>query len=87
MIASVAYVDPGNFGTDISGGASYGYVLMWAVVMANLMAMLLQYLSGKLGISDGIVAGRDYEGKVEGAFENHPILVGIGNVRRGDGLG
>jgi manganese transport protein len=54
MIASVAYVDPGNFGTDISGGASYGYVLVWSVVLASLMAMLLQYLSGKLGIATGM---------------------------------
>jgi manganese transport protein len=54
VIASVAYMDPGNFGTDISGGASYGYVLLWAVVLANVMAMLLQYLSGKLGIATGM---------------------------------
>jgi manganese transport protein len=49
----VAYVDPGNFGTDISGGASYGYLLLWSVMLANLMAMLLQYMSGKLGIATG----------------------------------
>ena len=53
IIASVAYVDPGNFGTDISGGASYGYLLLWSVMLANLMAMLLQYMSGKLGIATG----------------------------------
>jgi manganese transport protein len=53
VIASVAYVDPGNFGTDISGGASYGYLLLWSVMLANMMAMLLQYLSGKLGIATG----------------------------------
>ena len=54
IVASVAYVDPGNFGTDISGGASYGYLLLWSVMLANLMAMLLQYLSGKLGIATGM---------------------------------
>jgi manganese transport protein len=54
IIASVAYVDPGNFGTDIAGGASFGYLLLWSVVLANLMAMLLQYLSGKLGIATGM---------------------------------
>ena len=54
IIASVAYVDPGNFGTDISGGANYGYVLVWSVVLANMMAMLLQYLSGKLGLVTGM---------------------------------
>jgi len=53
IIASVAYVDPGNFGTDISGGASYGYLLLWSVMLANGMAMLLQYMSGKLGIATG----------------------------------
>jgi len=54
IIASVAYVDPGNFGTDISGGANYGYLLVWSVVLANMMAMLLQYLSGKLGLVTGM---------------------------------
>src|SRR5208283_444016 len=54
IVASVAYVDPGNFGTDISGGASYGYLLIWSVVLANMMAMLLQYLSGKFGIAAGM---------------------------------
>jgi manganese transport protein len=54
IIASVAYVDPGNFGTDIAGGAGYGYLLVWSVLLASLMAMLLQYLSGKLGIATGM---------------------------------
>ena len=54
IIASVAYVDPGNFGTDIAGGAGYGYMLVWSVLLASLMAMLLQYLSGKLGIATGM---------------------------------
>lgn len=54
VIASVAYIDPGNFGTDISGGASYGYLLLWSVMLANVMAMLLQYMSGKLGIATGV---------------------------------
>jgi manganese transport protein len=51
FVASVAYVDPGNFATNIQGGAKYGYLLLWVVVLANLMAMLIQYLSGKLGIA------------------------------------
>jgi len=51
IIAAVAYIDPGNFGTDISAGAGYGYVLLWAVLLANLMGILLQYLSGKIGIA------------------------------------
>ena len=50
FVASVAYVDPGNFATNIQGGAKFGYLLLWVVLMANLMAMLIQYLSAKLGI-------------------------------------
>jgi manganese transport protein len=51
FVASVAYVDPGNFATNIQGGARYGYMLLWVVLLANLMAMLVQYLSAKLGIA------------------------------------
>ncbi|MDX6481696.1 MAG: manganese transport protein [Gaiellaceae bacterium] len=50
FVASVAYVDPGNFATNIAGGAKYGYLLLWVVLAANLMAMLIQYLSAKLGV-------------------------------------
>ncbi len=50
FVASVAYVDPGNFATNIQGGAKFGYMLLWVVLLANLMAMLIQYLSAKLGI-------------------------------------
>jgi manganese transport protein len=50
FVASVAYVDPGNFATNVQGGARYGYLLLWVVLLANLMAMLIQYLSAKLGI-------------------------------------
>jgi manganese transport protein len=50
FVAAVAYVDPGNFATNIDAGARYGYLLLWVVVAANLMAMLIQYLSAKLGV-------------------------------------
>jgi manganese transport protein len=50
FVASVAYVDPGNFATNVQGGARFGYLLLWVVLAANLMAMLIQYLSAKLGI-------------------------------------
>jgi manganese transport protein len=50
FVAAVAYVDPGNFATNIQGGAKFGYALLWVVLLANLMAMLIQYLSAKLGI-------------------------------------
>jgi manganese transport protein len=53
FIAAVAYVDPGNFATNVSGGAKYGYLLLWVVLSANLMAMLVQSMSAKLGIATG----------------------------------
>jgi manganese transport protein len=53
FIASVAYMDPGNFATNIQGGAKFGYTLLWVVVTTNLMAMLIQTLSAKLGIASG----------------------------------
>jgi len=54
FIASIAYMDPGNFATNIQGGAQFGYLLVWVVVASNLMAMLVQALSAKLGIAAGI---------------------------------
>jgi manganese transport protein len=53
LIVSMAYMDPGNYGTDIQSGQYFAYDLLWAVWLANLMAMILQYLSGKLGIATG----------------------------------
>lgn len=53
FIASVAYIDPGNFATNIQGGAKFGYTLLWVVLAANLMAMLIQSLSAKLGLATG----------------------------------
>jgi manganese transport protein len=50
FVAAIAYVDPGNFATNVQGGAKFGYLLLWVVLLANLMAMLIQYLSAKLGI-------------------------------------
>ena len=53
VIASIAYMDPGNFATNIQAGARYGYTLLWVVLLANLIAMLFQALSAKLGIVTG----------------------------------
>lgn len=53
IIASIAYMDPGNFATNIQGGAQFGYGLLWVILVANLMAMLIQNLSAKLGIATG----------------------------------
>src|SRR5271154_3200813 len=54
-LVSVGYMDPGNWATDLEGGARFGYGLLWVLVLSNLMAILLQTLSARLGI----VAGRD----------------------------
>jgi len=53
FIASVAYIDPGNYATNIEAGASYNYTLLWVIVASNLMAMLIQAISAKLGIASG----------------------------------
>lgn len=53
FVACVAYIDPGNFATNIQGGAEFGYMLLWVIVASNLMAMLVQALSAKLGIASG----------------------------------
>ena len=53
FVACIAYVDPGNFATNIAGGAKYGYLLLWVLLAANLMAMLIQNLSAKVGIATG----------------------------------
>jgi manganese transport protein len=53
FVAAVAYVDPGNFATNVAGGAKYGYLLLWVIVAANLIAMLIQTLSAKIGLATG----------------------------------
>ncbi|MGN6380658.1 MAG: Nramp family divalent metal transporter [Gaiellales bacterium] len=54
FVASVAYMDPGNFATNIQAGAQFGYLLLWVLVASNLMAILIQSLSAKLGIASGM---------------------------------
>ena len=53
FIAAVAYIDPGNFATNIAGGSKYGYTVVWVIVASNLMAMVIQTLSAKLGVATG----------------------------------
>jgi manganese transport protein len=53
FVAAIAYVDPGNFATNFAAGASFGYSLAWVIIAANLIAMLVQYLSAKLGVATG----------------------------------
>ena len=53
LVAGVAYLDPGNVASNMTAGAQYGYLLVWVVVLGNVMAWLIQYLSAKLGLSTG----------------------------------
>ena len=55
FLVSVGYMDPGNWATDIEGGARFGYALLWVLLSANLMALLLQHLSAKLGLATGLI--------------------------------
>ena len=72
FIASVAYIDPGNFATNIAGGSKYGYTLVWVIVASNLMAMLVQGLSAKLG-----VATRQNLAEVCRDRFSRPVVVGL----------
>ncbi|EOW9529117.1 Nramp family divalent metal transporter [Bacillus cytotoxicus] len=71
FIASVAYIDPGNFATNIAAGSQYGYLLLWVILASNLMAVLIQSLSAKLGIATG-------KNLPEVAREHFPKPVSIG---------
>lgn len=70
LIVSVAYIDPGNWGTNISGGATYHYDLLWVIWMASGMAMLFQYLSGKIGI-----AGYSLPELIKVKFKNKTAII------------
>ena len=67
-LISVGYMDPGNWATDLAGGSRYGYALIWVLLMSNLMALLLQGLSARLGI----VRGRDL---AQANRETYPKLI------------
>src|ERR1044071_2186971 len=67
-LVSVGYMDPGNWATDIAGGSKFGYALIWVLLMSNLMALLLQSLSARLGI----VRGRDL---AQASRESYPRAV------------
>ena len=75
VIASIAYIDPGNFATNIQAGAKYGYSLLWVVLAANLIAMLFQGLSAKLGI----VTGRNLAELCRDHF-SRPVVFGMWGV-------
>jgi manganese transport protein len=69
-LISVGYMDPGNWATDIAGGSRYGYALLWVLLMSNLMALLLQSLSARLGI----VRGKDL---AQASRENYPAAINV----------
>lgn len=75
VIASIAYMDPGNFATNIQAGAQYGYTLLWVVLMANVIAMLFQALSAKLGI----VTGRNLAEMCREQFPT-PVVLGMWGI-------
>ena len=83
FIASIAYMDPGNFATNIQGGAQFGYLLVWVIVASNLMAMLIQSLSAKLGIATGMNWRRSAGVSVPQACSNRHVGR-FGNRRHGD---
>jgi len=72
FVAAVAYIDPGNFATNFSAGAEFGYLLVWVIVAANLMAMLVQYLSAKVGV----VTGKDLPELCREHF-GRPVSIGL----------
>src|SRR5689334_13148543 len=67
-MVAVGYMDPGNWATDLEGGASFGYTLIWVLLMSNIMAVLLQTLSARLGI----VTGRDLAQACRDSY--HPVV-------------
>jgi len=71
FIASIAYVDPGNYATNIQGGAQFGYELLWVIIASNLMAMVVQTLAAKLGIATG-------KNLAEMMRDRYPYWAGIG---------
>src|SRR5271154_530425 len=71
VITSIAYIDPGNFATNIQAGARYGYTLLWVVLLANVIAMLFQALSAKLGI----VTGRNLAELCRDQFSTPVVIV------------
>src|SRR6188508_2115929 len=70
-LVSVGYMDPGNWATDLAGGSKFGYTLIWVLLMSNLMALLLQSLSARLGI----VRGRDL---AQANRETYPRVLNFG---------
>ena len=79
-LVSVGYMDPGNWATDLEGGARFGYQLLWVLVLSNLMAILLQTLSARLGI----VSQRDLAQACRETYPRAGLLRAVGAVRDRD---
>ena len=79
FVAAIAYVDPGNFATNITAGSTYGYLLVWVLLVSNAMAMLIQYLSAKAGIATGLSLPELLPPALLPA--GHPRAVGAGGGR------
>ena len=79
FLVAVGYMDPGNWATDLAGGAQFGYSLLWVIMMSNLMAILLQHLCIKLGV----VTGRDLAQACRDHYPRPIVVVPVGPVRAG----
>lgn len=71
LMVSIAYMDPGNYGTDLAAGSQFKYELVWAVWLASFLAMLLQYLSGKIGIA----TGKSLPELIRNSIKNRPLTI------------
>jgi manganese transport protein len=74
FVASVAYIDPGNFATNIQGGTEFGYSLLWVLLWSNAMAILVQYLSAKLGIATGRTLPQNCRDQLRLSFRHWPRI-------------
>ena len=74
-MASVAYIDPGNFSTNILGGSQFGYRLLWVLLWSNAMAIMIQYLAAKLGIVTGTDAAAELPETFFAEGERMPVGV------------
>ena len=73
FVASVAYVDPGNVAANLTAGSRYGYLLVWVLVLASLMAVIVQYLSAKLGIVTGSTLSSEIGARLDGLSHGRPL--------------
>ncbi len=83
FVASIAYIDPGNFGTNLIAGTGFGYKLLWVLLWSNLMAILIQYLSAKLGIATGATLPQNCREHFSRRYGDWPLggcrIVGAGH--------